>query len=241
MVARKAGAVAWPPIFLSDASITARVSATAKRGEVVKIGPRLYTSLVAESPERDPCRRASPSRTWRPLFPRRHPDRASSPSPNAPKRRPKHLQLKIWLDEIEPQIWRRVLVSAEMSLHELHRIIQMLFEWYEYQLYEFTIGDLRYQEPGPEAEDKPKDSTCARLRNLGLAVGDEFTYLYDFGDYWVHRIQVEAAPENVDKGWLPFVLGSSVADLRRTMAAPTASSGSWRRFATAPTRSMMTT
>lgn len=123
-----------------------------------------------------------------------------------PKRKPKHLQLRIWLDEIEPQIWRRVLVSTETSLHELHRIIQMLFEWYDYHLYEFAIGDLRYQEPDPEAEDRPKDSTRARLRNLKLAVGDEFTYLYDFGDDWVHRIRVEAVRENVDEGWTPLVI-----------------------------------
>lgn len=45
------------------------------------------------------------------------------------------------------------------------------------------------------------------LRDLALGTGDEFTYLYDFGDHWVHRIQVERAPEEVDEGWLPFVLG----------------------------------
>jgi fido (protein-threonine AMPylation protein) len=52
MVSRRAGAVAWPAVFLSDASITARVSAAAKRGDLVKIGPRLYTGLVQETPER---------------------------------------------------------------------------------------------------------------------------------------------------------------------------------------------
>jgi hypothetical protein len=123
------------------------------------------------------------------------------------KRIQKHLQFKIWLDEIEPQIWRRVLVPTGLSLHELHRIIQMLYEWYDYHLYEFMIGDDRYQEPDPEAEDEPKDSTRAYLRDLEFTVGDEFTYVYDFGDYWVHRIQVERAPGRVDEGLLPFVMG----------------------------------
>jgi hypothetical protein len=142
------------------------------------------------------------------------------------KRNPKHLQFKIWLDEIEPQIWRRVLVPAEMSLHELHRIIQMLFEWYDYHLYEFAIGDDRYQEPDPEAEDEPKDSTRAYLRDLGLGVGDEFTYLYDFGDHWIHRIQVERAPANVDEGWLPFVLGGE----RRGPPEDCGGTGGFERF-----------
>lgn len=53
MVAKRAGAaVPWPPVFLSDSSITARVSAAVKRRDLVKIGPRLYTSLVKETPER---------------------------------------------------------------------------------------------------------------------------------------------------------------------------------------------
>jgi hypothetical protein len=121
------------------------------------------------------------------------------------KRKPKHLQLKIWLDEIEPQIWRRVLVPADINLHELHRIIQLLFEWYDYHLYEFTIAERRYQEPDPESE--AEDSTRALLRDLGLAVGDAFTYVYDFGDFWVHWVQVERAPARADAGWLPYVIG----------------------------------
>lgn len=123
------------------------------------------------------------------------------------KRKPKHLQLKIWLDDIEPQIWRRILVSGETSLHELHRTIQMMFEWYDYHLYEFTIRGERYQEPDLEAEDEPKDSTTARLRDLGLEIGDEFTYVYDFGDHWIHRIAVERAPARVNSDWLPAVMG----------------------------------
>lgn len=119
----------------------------------------------------------------------------------------KHVQLKISLDEIQPQIWRRIVVPSAMSLHELHRTIQMMFEWYDYHLYEFTIRGARYQEPDPEAEDEPKDSTTAQLRDLGLVVGDEFTYVYDFGDHWVHRLEVERAPVRADPAWLPAVLG----------------------------------
>lgn len=51
-MARKAVPALWPPVFLSDSSTTARVSAAAKRGEVKKIGPRLYTSMVGDEPER---------------------------------------------------------------------------------------------------------------------------------------------------------------------------------------------
>ncbi|HEV7588708.1 MAG TPA: plasmid pRiA4b ORF-3 family protein, partial [Longimicrobium sp.] len=41
----------------------------------------------------------------------------------------------------------------------------------------------------PEAEDE--DSTAVTLRDLGLKVGAQFTYTYDFGDNWTHEIVVE--------------------------------------------------
>jgi fido (protein-threonine AMPylation protein) len=52
MVVKNAGGAVWPPVFLSDTSTTARVSAAVRRGEVVKIDPRLYTGLVSDPPER---------------------------------------------------------------------------------------------------------------------------------------------------------------------------------------------
>ena len=36
----------------------------------------------------------------------------------------KILQLKITLDEIEPEIWRRFLVEDNITFHQLHNIIQ---------------------------------------------------------------------------------------------------------------------
>ena len=101
----------------------------------------------------------------------------------------KFIQLKIALADIKPEIWRRVIVSPEMTLHELHRIIQLMLEWWDYHLYEFTVGGKRYQEPLPEAEGE--DATKTRLAKLRLSVGDKFTYVYDFGDDWQHTIEVE--------------------------------------------------
>ena len=120
------------------------------------------------------------------------------------KRSPKVVQLKISIVGIAPQIWRRIVLSTDSSLHELHRIIQLLFEWYDYHLYEFTIENIRYQAPGPESEGE--DSTRARLSKFHFSVGDEFNYSYDFGDDWCHQIEVENLVQKVDPGWLPHVV-----------------------------------
>lgn len=127
------------------------------------------------------------------------------------KRKPKLLQLKIALDEIQPEIWRRVLVPTDLTLHDFHRVIQLLFDWYDYHLYSFTIAATTYEVPDPEAEYVSEDSTRIRLRDLQLSVGNHFTYLYDFGDDWVHTIQVEPAPQRADLGRLPYVMGGQRA------------------------------
>ena len=104
-------------------------------------------------------------------------------------RRPAAHEIVISLADIDPPIWRRVIVSSTMTLHELHRTIQLLFDWYDYHLYEFIYQDRRFEAPSPDAEGE--DATRTTLRDLDLGGGSELRYVYDFGDEWVHIIEVE--------------------------------------------------
>lgn len=113
-------------------------------------------------------------------------------------------RLRVTLADIEPLIWRRVLVRADTTLHELHRAIQLLFQWYDYHLYRFDVGNRVFEAPDEEAEGE--DSTKARLGRLGLSAGDAFSYTYDFGDDWVHIVEVEALESVTDQAWLPWVI-----------------------------------
>jgi len=114
------------------------------------------------------------------------------------------VQLKIVLTETEPEIWRRVVVSTGTTLHELHRIIQLMFEWYDYHLYEFTVSGVKYQ--APDSESEGEDSTRTRIAQLRLSTGLEFTYVYDFGDDWLHRITVESLTKVNDLAALQYVV-----------------------------------
>jgi Plasmid pRiA4b ORF-3-like protein len=102
--------------------------------------------------------------------------------------------LRIELDDIEPLIWRRVAVRAASSLDALHRIIQVTMGWLDYHLWEFEIDDVTYGVPDPEGNDwgreiKPASRTkLVKTLNSGL---DQFSYTYDMGDNWLHRIFVE--------------------------------------------------
>lgn len=112
------------------------------------------------------------------------------PARRGRKPKPRLLQLRIGLARIDPPIWRRVRVPDAYTLHQLHRVTQMAFGWLDYHLYSFELGERRFEAPHDDAEDE--DSTAVRLRDLALSNGARFTYTYDFGDNWVHEIDVES-------------------------------------------------
>lgn len=109
---------------------------------------------------------------------------------------PNAVQLRISIDEIEPAVWRRLVVPSEWSLEQLHLSIQAAFNWWNYHCHEFDIGGLRYGDAAESAEASaigdPQvfDEREIRLRDFRSA-GIAFTYLYDFGDDWHHTVEIE--------------------------------------------------
>jgi len=122
------------------------------------------------------------------------------------------LVLRVTIAGIEPAIWRLVRVPDEYTLHQLHRVFQLLFGWQDYHLYDFRIGERRFEQPHPEAEDE--SSTKFRLRDFGFEVGDRMNYRYDFGDDWEHDVVVEEVHDaelRPDEPRLPELLGGARA------------------------------
>jgi hypothetical protein len=100
-------------------------------------------------------------------------------------------QLHIRLAYIEPPIWRRIVVSDQVTLFGLHRMLQVVMGWENYHLHQFIVGNTHYGEPDPEYEDGMKDDRRVRLRRIAREEGASFIYEYDFGDGWRHVITVE--------------------------------------------------
>jgi len=104
-------------------------------------------------------------------------------------------QLELTLAESEPRIWRRLRVTDDTILHSLHLTFQHVMGWTNSHLYDFEVGGRRFSEPDPDddlSEEPTEDACSTRLRELGLREGSQFTYVYDFGDWWEHRIVVES-------------------------------------------------
>lgn len=101
-------------------------------------------------------------------------------------------QLKIWLRDIRPEIWRRVLVPGNIHLGRLHGIIQVAMGWTNSHLHQFTVGDTVYTEPHPDFEgDRVENERKARLCDVAPRANGSLLYEYDFGDSWEHVVLVE--------------------------------------------------
>jgi hypothetical protein len=100
-------------------------------------------------------------------------------------------ELKVTLAGIEPPIWRRVLVPGDMTLEDLHRVIQALMDWEGCHLHQLEINGVEYSAPGAQVPGCA-DESSVRVAELDLEEGSTFEYLYDFGDSWFHIVEVEA-------------------------------------------------
>jgi hypothetical protein len=111
------------------------------------------------------------------------------------KAEPNGIQLKVSLRGSKPPIWRRLLVPGNCTLTELHFTIQQSMGWSDRHLHGFYIKGVT---ESLEPESCDEDTTT--LADFNLSKGSRFVYEYDFGDSWIHTIEVEKileAPHHV--------------------------------------------
>ena len=109
----------------------------------------------------------------------------------------KIFEIKIELRDVRPAVLRRVQVPGEMSLAELHAVVQVVMGWTDSHLHEFDVDGARYGRPDPDwAADEVGDESGVTLFRI-IGQGGRMDYVYDFGDGWSHRLTVEKvlAPE----------------------------------------------
>ncbi len=100
-------------------------------------------------------------------------------------------QIKVTLKGSKPPIWRRMRVTSETTLAQLHRILQRVMGWESYHLYQFVVGGIEYGDPGMLEEMEGEDARRVTLATLVRGEKDKFFYEYDFGDSWDHELLIE--------------------------------------------------
>jgi hypothetical protein len=120
---------------------------------------------------------------------------------------PEQLELKVTLSCSNPPIWRRVEVHSGLTLHDLHYVIQCVFEWTDSHLYHFLVppgGKLTQKAlrdakrfhvlpPDPYFGDEEKEDGQADQVMIGRVFTPEckqIIYEYDFGDSWDHVVKL---------------------------------------------------
>lgn len=102
-------------------------------------------------------------------------------------------QLKVTLLGTSPPIWRRLLVPADVTLAQLHDVLQAAMD--DGHMHEFSIGQRRFGRPDPEDRlmgmPSVENERTVRLSGILGRVGSKATYTYDFGDSWEHAIVLE--------------------------------------------------
>lgn len=88
-------------------------------------------------------------------------------------------QLKITLYQSKPPIWRRVLVPGNITLDELHLVIQIVMGWDDYHLHQF-IMDEKYYSDSAVAPDRYDEEMYNEddMTLMHLVPGEKFKFHY---------------------------------------------------------------
>ncbi|MBQ9886395.1 MAG: plasmid pRiA4b ORF-3 family protein [Lachnospiraceae bacterium] len=109
----------------------------------------------------------------------------------------KAYQFKITINGSKPPIWRRCIVPAGISFYKLAEVFNDVMGWTGYHLFEFafdryttiiTVNTSEYEDFNFDCDYLEAADTC--IDDI-IDTGDRFTYIYDMGDYWRHKVVVE--------------------------------------------------
>ena len=161
----------------------------------------------------------------------------------------KFYRLLVELVALRPNVWRRILVPADLTFAELHASIQISMGWLDFHLYEFWFPGEKLlvtekSEPFEEykyyselfkgrkpVEEEDPDGSIRKILSRSvkqphvriekyLERNRSAGYLYDFGDRWEHKITLEEILEDNENEW-PRVLAGEGACPPEDVGGPT--------------------
>jgi hypothetical protein len=106
-------------------------------------------------------------------------------------RRPRLLHLKAQLRDVHPAVWRRFTLVDNLSIADLHRVIQILMDWDDEHLHGFRIHGQDYGIEYTDGIPFDEDAETVPLSRFRFQPTERFLYEYDFTDGWQIEIRVE--------------------------------------------------
>ncbi len=105
-------------------------------------------------------------------------------------------QLRTWLLDTEPEVWRRLVVDPRLSLEQLHTVMQTAFGWTNSHLHQFHEQDGRRYGTPRAFDTDVIDERKTLLRTVFDKRKKRIAYEYDFGDSWMHAVEFEKMVES---------------------------------------------
>jgi len=93
-----------------------------------------------------------------------------------------------------PAIWRRLLAPGDLTLAQLHDVLQSAMGWEDCHMHEFSAGHRHFGKPNPDDRlmgMPAEDERTVRLSSVLRRIGARAVYTYDMGDSWEHGIVLE--------------------------------------------------
>jgi hypothetical protein len=134
-----------------------------------------------------------------------HETGASATTTAPSRRRPRRpdvvtYRVRVELKGTRPPLWRRLELSSDLLLNEVHQVIQESFGWTDSHLHQFASGPGAYSSESerylcPFEVDEGEmgiPEERVRLDEVLAEPGAKLYYIYDFGDDWQHVLKLEA-------------------------------------------------
>jgi hypothetical protein len=111
-------------------------------------------------------------------------------------------------------ISRTIEIRGDQTLALLHDAIFRAYDRWDEHLYEFQFGKRPFDPDGPnygvpdpqERKEGYGDACTTTLDGLDLKPNRVFGYLFDFGDEWLHKVQVERIEQAIPTVTYPRVI-----------------------------------
>jgi hypothetical protein len=105
------------------------------------------------------------------------------------------LQFKITLVDSIPVVNRTIQVPSDYNFFQFHMAIQGAFGWNDLHLFQFFeknwIEDTLIGIPTREDDAPVQDARSIRINTVFKKAKARYSYIYDFGDGWLHEIILE--------------------------------------------------
>jgi Plasmid pRiA4b ORF-3-like protein len=111
-----------------------------------------------------------------------------------------NIEFRVQLKNIsKPPVWRKLSIPDTFTFEDFHLAIQVAFGWDDQHEFQFSPNGWNSLPvitfTSEESDDDDIDASECTLGEIFTEVDQTYTYIYDFGDDWIHEITVENITE----------------------------------------------